>query len=202
VESLSLEELVRHCQRTLPDDPRAFELLVAQCKARVFTIAYRLMGDRQEAEDQAQEVLLKVYRGIKSLNDPASFVSWLDRITTNTCFDALNHQQRRPTTSSLTPQADQRIHVSGLIDTRSLSPEEFALRNELRECLERTLSRLDLLGRTALILRDIENHSYQEIAEILGIKLSAVKMRIHRTRLAFQELLDVTCPGMRNENTP
>lgn len=201
MESLALQELVRRCQRTLPDDPRAFEQLVAEYKARVFTMAYRLMGNRQEAEDQAQEVFLKVYRGIKTLNDPATFVSWLDRITTNTCFDALNKQQRRPTTTSLTPHPDAAGDEPRFVDSRSLSPEEAALRRELRECLERTLARLDLAGRAALILRDIEDRSYQEIAEILGIGLSAVKMRIHRTRLAFQELLDVICPGVRRERT-
>ena len=75
MDSLSAEALVRHCQRTLPDDTRACELLVVQYKARVFTIAYRLMGNRQEAEDQAQEVFLKVYRGIEQLNDPTIFTA-------------------------------------------------------------------------------------------------------------------------------
>jgi RNA polymerase sigma-70 factor (ECF subfamily) len=200
VELLSPEEIVRQCQRTLPDDTRAFEALVTQYKARVFTIAYRLMGNRQEAEDQAQEVFLKVYRSIKQLHDPATLVPWLDRITTNTCFDALNKQQRRPATTSLTPPNHDA--QPQFIDPHSLSPEESALRRELRDCLEATLARLDLVGRAALILRDIEDHSYQEIAETLGIGLSAVKMRIHRARLAFQQMLDVLCPGVRGERAP
>jgi RNA polymerase sigma-70 factor (ECF subfamily) len=199
VELLSPEEIVRQCQRTLPDDTRSFEVLVTQYKARVFTIAYRLMGNRQEAEDQAQEVFLKVYRGIKQLHDPTTFVPWLDRITTNTCFDALNKQQRRPATTSLTPPNDD--PQPPFVDTRSVSPEESALRRELRDCLEATLARLDLVGRAALILRDIEDRSYQEIADTLGIGLSAVKMRIHRARLAFQQMLDLICPGVRGERT-
>ena len=83
------------CQRTLPDDTRAFELLVSQYKDRVYATAYRLMGNPQDAEDQAQEAFLKIYRGIRSLDEPATLTSWIYRITTNTCFDALNKRKRR-----------------------------------------------------------------------------------------------------------
>ena len=71
------------------------------------------------------------------------------------------------------------------------------MRAEARACLERTLSQLDEIGRTVLVLRDIEDRPYQEIAEILKLGLSAVKMRIHRARLAFQQTLDKVCPGLR-----
>jgi RNA polymerase sigma-70 factor (ECF subfamily) len=80
MQTLAPEELVRLCQRTLPDDTRAFELLVSMYKERVFATAYRLMGNRQDAEDQAQEVFLKIYRGIRQLEDPGMFTSWVYRI--------------------------------------------------------------------------------------------------------------------------
>ena len=102
---------------------------------------------------------------------------------------------------SLTPSPDEPNAEPQFVDSRSLLPQESALRRELREYLEATLARLDLVGRAALILRDIEDHSYQEIVEILGIGLSAVKMRIHRARLTFQQLLDVLCPGVRGDQT-
>jgi RNA polymerase sigma-70 factor (ECF subfamily) len=94
--SLSNEELVWYCQRAAPGDTRAFEQIVARFKDRVFATAYRYMGNRQEAEDQAQEIFLKIYRKIRSLDEPATLSSWIYRIATNTCRDALDHRRRRP----------------------------------------------------------------------------------------------------------
>jgi RNA polymerase sigma-70 factor (ECF subfamily) len=202
MEAISPEQLVRECQRTLPDDTRAFELLVRHYKDRVFATAYRLMGNQQDAEDQAQEVFLKIYRGIKNLDDPATLTSWIYRITTNTCFDALSKQKRRPQTTPLTPPGADESAETHYVDTRIPEPEEAALRREIRVCLEKTLAQLDETGRAALLLRDIEDRPYQEIAEILAVGLSAVKMRIHRARLAFQQLLDRVCPDLRGADAP
>jgi RNA polymerase sigma-70 factor (ECF subfamily) len=197
MEAPALAALVRRCQQTLPEDPRAFEQIVALYKDRVFAMAYRLMGNRDDAEDQAQEVFLKVYRGIKELDDPVTLTAWIYRITTNTCFDALSKQKRRPTTTPLTPADAEGNEQPRYADKRSPSPEDVVLRREIRVCLEQTLAQLDAMGRAAIILRDIEDRSYQEVAEILSIGLSAVKMRIHRARLTFQQLLDTICPGLR-----
>jgi RNA polymerase sigma-70 factor (ECF subfamily) len=199
VEQISPEEQARRCQRALPDDTVAFEQLVARYKDRVYATAYRLMGDRQEAEDQAQEVFLKVYRGIRQLDEPATVTSWIYRITTNTCFDALSKQRRRPRTAPLDPPDAEGNEQPRYADERSPTPEDSALRHELRQCLEATLASLDTAGRAMLVLRDIEDRPYQEIAETLHLGLSAAKMRIHRARLAFQQLLDKICPGVRGD---
>ena len=172
-------------------------MLVAEYKDRVYATAYRLMGNRQEAEDQAQEVFLKIYRGIRQLDDPATLTSWIYRITNNTCFDALSKQKRRPRTTPLDPPDAEGNEQPRYADERAPMPEEAALRHELRQCLEATLASLDTTGRTVLVLRDIEDRPYQEIAETLQVGLSAAKMRIHRARLAFQQLLDKICPGVR-----
>ncbi len=188
--------MVRRCQRTLPDDTRAFETLVTLYKGRVYGIAYRLMGNQQEAEDQAQEVFLKVYRNIKALDDPITFPAWITRIATNTCLDALTRRKRRPQTTPLTPaEADEPEEIR-YADTRTPTPEEAALRHEVRRCLEKTLAEMEPGARAAILLRDIEDRSYQEVAEILAIGLSAAKMRIHRARTAFQTLLERVCPGI------
>ncbi len=197
MESLSLENLVRRCQQAAPDDTTAFEMLVAEYKDRVYATAYRLMGNRQDAEDQAQEVFLKIYRGIRQLDEPATLTSWIYRITNNTCFDALSKQKRRPRTTPLDPPDAEGNEQPRYADDRAPMPEDSALRREMRECLEATLASLDTTGRAVLVLRDIEDRSYQEIAETLQLGLSAAKMRIHRARLAFQQLLDKICPGVR-----
>jgi RNA polymerase sigma-70 factor (ECF subfamily) len=197
MEAIAPEELVHRCQRTLPDDTSAFELLVSLYKDRVFATCYRIMGNRQDAEDQAQEVFLKIYRGIRSLDDPATLTAWIYRIATNTCFDALSKQKRRPQTTPLAPPDDDGNEEPRYADTRAVTPEEAALRREAWLCLEKTLAELDPAGRAALVLRDIEDRPYQEVAEILAVGLSAAKMRIHRARLAFQQLLERICPGLR-----
>jgi RNA polymerase sigma-70 factor, ECF subfamily len=189
------EELVRRCQRTLPYDTRAFEELVSQYKGRVFGTAYRILGNRQDAEDQAQEVFLKVFRNLKGLSEPATFPAWLDRITVNTCRDLLAMQQRRPSTVPLAPPEEDEA-APQYADTQTLGPEEAALRHEVRRCLHRALRQLDESAIAALVLRDIEDRPYGEIVDVLGVGLSAVKMRIHRARLAFQASLERVCPDV------
>ncbi len=187
MESLPPQTLARLCQQTLPEDTRAFQALVGQLKARVYATAYRLMGSRQDAEDQAQEVFVKVYRGIQDLDDPATVTTWIYRLTVNTCFDALRKRGRSPsTTATAPPSADPNV----------ATPEEIALRRELRDCLEDVLQRLDPGERGVLVLRDVEERPYQEIAETLAIGLGATKMRIHRARLAFQQLFESLCPEL------
>lgn len=191
METYTPEELVRLCQRAPAGDTRAFEALVAHFKGRVFATAYRIMGDRQEAEDQAQEVFLKLYRGVGRLDDPATVTGWVYRVTTNTCLDALDRQRRRPAQRPLAPSAEA---PSDYPDRTNPTPEEAALHQELRRCLEATFAQLEGPERVALVLRELEGRSYQEIAEIVEVGLSAVKMRIHRARLSFQRLLDRICP--------
>jgi RNA polymerase sigma-70 factor (ECF subfamily) len=192
-ESLPPEALVRLCQQTLPEDTRAFQALVRQLKGRVYATAYRLMGSREDAEDQAQEVFIKVYRGIQDLDDPATVTAWIYRLTVNTCFDALRKQGRSPNTTAAAPPSADRDEEPQVADPNVATPEEIALRRELHDCLEDVLQRLDPDERGVLVLRDVEDRPYQEIAETFAIGLGATKMRIHRARLAFQQLFERLC---------
>lgn len=195
MDQLSPGEIALWCQRTLPDDTRAFEMLVSTYKKNVFATAYRLLGSRHDAEDVAQESFLKIYRGIKDLAEPATLTTWIYRITTRTCFDHIESMKRRsPGQPGASMGAEE--EPPDYVDSRARTPEEAALNRELRKCLEKTLANLDPDGRSVIVLRDVEDRSYQEIAEVLAIGLSAVKMRIHRARLAFQRLLDQVCPGI------
>ena len=196
MESLPPQALARLCQQTLPEDTRAFEALVAQLKERVYATAYRLMGNREDAQDQAQEVFIKVYRGIKDLDDPATVTPWIYRLTVNTCFDALRKRERAPRTIPAAPPGAERDQEPGDVGADPATPEEAALRRELRECLEEVLRGLDPSERGVLVLRDVEGRPYQEIAETLAVGLGAVKMRIHRARLAFQRLFERLCPDL------
>jgi RNA polymerase sigma-70 factor (ECF subfamily) len=192
MDNLSTEKLVQLCQHTLIGDTRAFETLVTRYKNRVYATAYRLMGNREEAEDQAQEVFLKIFRNIKKLNEALTFESWMHRITVNTCLDALEKQTRRPI---IEKYIDHNEETNGfdVPSTNSNTRDPFEDK-EIRNCLEKALAKLEPFGRSAIILRDIEELSYEEIAESLKIGLSAVKMRIHRARLAVQKLMEEICP--------
>jgi len=196
MDTIPPEELVALCWSAAPGDFRPFERLVRVYEARVYSLAFRMLGNRQDAEDVAQEVFLKVHRGIRTLEEPAMLTSWIYRITSNTCLDLLTTRKRRPQTQSLTPDNPDGDEEPRYVDARTLTPEQAALRRELYACLQAALTNLDPSGRAVLILRDVEGRPYQEIAAGLKLGLSAVKMRIHRARLAFQQLLDQVCPGV------
>ncbi|MDF2759271.1 MAG: sigma-70 family polymerase sigma factor [Thermomicrobiales bacterium] len=193
MESLPPQTLARLCQQTLPEDTRAFQALVGQFKERVYATAYRLMGSRQDAEDQAQEVFIKVYRGIQDLDDPAAVTAWIYRLTVNICFDALRKHGRSPITTEVASSSADRDEEPQVADPNVVPPEEIAVQRELRECMEDVLQRLDPVERGVLVLRDVEDRPYQEIAETLAIGLAATKMRIHRARLAFQQIFESLC---------
>jgi RNA polymerase sigma-70 factor (ECF subfamily) len=193
LESLPPQTLARLCQQTLPEDTRAFQALVRQLKGRVYATAYRLMGNRHDAEDQAQEVFIKVYRGIQDLDDPATVTAWIYRLTVNTCLDELRKRGRSPNTTDAAPPRADRDEELQVADPNVPMPEEVALQRELRDCLEDVLQRLDPDERGVLVLRDVEDRPYQEIAETFAIGLSATKMRIHWARLAFQQLFESLC---------
>ena len=185
-------DLVRLCQQTLPDDTRAFEVIVARYKKKVFLTAYRLLDNREEAEDYAQEVFLKIYRSIKNLNEPETFEAWLHRITVNTCLNALEKRKRTP---NIKIYLDADIETQGFDIPSKLNAEKTFEAQEIRNCLEKALAKLEPTGRNAIVLRDIEEMSYEEIAASLKVGLSAVKMRIHRARLAVRDLIEKICPG-------
>ena len=190
---LSDEELVRLCQESLPDDVRAFAALVERYRQQVFAIAYRMLGDAQEAEDQAQEVFIKVYRSIKRFRGDAAFSTWLYRITTNSCLDALAKRRRHLPSIDLDVAEMEETRLKRVSQRGGRSPEQLALRNELIECIKDSMMTLRDRERLVLTLRDVEGLEYQTIADILSIGMSAVKMRIHRARLAFRHAFARMC---------
>ena len=181
MDQLSDEELVALCQARLPDDTRPFAALVARYERQVMSSCYRLMGNQLEAEEQAQEVFLRVYRAIRNFEGRAKFSTWLFQITTNTCRTALKKRQRQ-----------REFEDAPLFDLDALlSPqetlEETAVSHAEIDLIEQAISRLSEKDRTVLQLRDSEELSYDKIAEILGVGVSAAKMRVMRARLTLQQ---------------
>ncbi len=199
MQTLPDEELVKRCKVELPDNTRSYEALVQRHSPVVYSLIYRLIGNREEAEDLTQEVFIKVYNNLKKFEEQSSFSSWLYRIATNSALDGLEKLKRRP----------QRSHLSSLGNSTNRSaeeeewynfqaasihnPEEAITLAELRNCIGEVFNKLDREQANVLIMRDVNDLSYDDIATTTGTKLSAIKMRIYRARLAFQELFKKIC---------
>jgi len=209
---LTDEELVTYCKAELPRDTRSYEQLVQRHMNRVYSIVYRVVNNKEEAEDITQEVFVKVFHGLKKFDQKSAFSTWLYRIATNSALDAFDKLKKQSkNTSSVSNPVDGEDAVDALTlqESPMPGPEEKVVQAELRECIHRVLRNLELDHRRVLLLRDFEDLSYDEIADVLQAKLSAVKMRIHRARLAFQEIFNQFCGASylqfstsANQNTP
>jgi RNA polymerase sigma-70 factor, ECF subfamily len=196
---VSDEELVARCKQELPANTRSYEMLVQRHMDRVYGMAYRVVGNKEEAEEVAQDVFLKAYHGLRTFEQRASFSTWLYRITTNRALDALEKSRRHHATnirfSGRAEHKDEAApdEVTALRASSESHPETQVILRELRECIQRVLLSLDREQARLLIMRDYDDRSYDEIAQALQAGLSAVKMRIHRARLAFQQLFSQFC---------
>jgi RNA polymerase sigma-70 factor, ECF subfamily len=137
----------------------------------------RLLGDRGEAEDVAQEVMLRAWRGIARFRGQSSYFTWLYRIAVNEANRALEKRARRPASVPIGPRELQ-LPASAAHD-----PYRQAENSELRRALGRALAQLPPALRTAIVLRDVEGLSTQEAAEIAGVSQAALKSRLHQARL-------------------
>jgi RNA polymerase sigma-70 factor, ECF subfamily len=162
-------ELLAACRR---GDPGAFEEVVRTTYRHVYTQAYRLVGDRQEAEDVAQDAYLRVFRGLSGFRGEARFETWLYRIVANAAMSHLRRRRRFGELLTLTEDEPFDIPAPLRLD------EEAVDRDELRRGLEG----LPVSLRSALVLKDVYGLSCQEIGDELGISEGAVKVRLHRAR--------------------
>jgi len=163
--------------RAQAGDVAAFERLSSAYADRLFMLLLRLLGDRGEAEDVAQEVMLRAWQGISRFRGQSSYFTWLYRIAVNEANRALEKRARRP--AGVPIGADE----LQLPDSPLLDPSRQAENNELREALARALAELPPALRTAIVLRDVEGLSTQEAAEIASIGQAAFKSRLHQARL-------------------
>lgn len=164
----------------------AFEALIHLYEKRVFALTLRLCGNPEDAQEAAQEAFLAVWQGLPQFRGDASFSTWLYRLTRNACIDLLRREQRR--VSAAGPSLDD--EDSGIdVAAASEGPQEAAERAELRQAIEDGLRTLPEGYRTALILREIHQLSYQEIAQALDTDLGTVKSRISRGRKLLRKFL-------------
>lgn len=154
----------------------AFEELVTRHQDRMYRVALRLLGDEREAQDAAQDALLQAWRSLGDFRGDSSFSTWLYRIVSNRCLNVL--RARRPMMSLDHDRPGRDASVEHTVEARLQLGD-----------VARAIAQLTPEQRLPLVLRELEHCSYEEIAEILGVSVSAVKSRLHRARV---ELLTAT----------
>ncbi|HXG32247.1 MAG TPA: sigma-70 family RNA polymerase sigma factor [Bryobacteraceae bacterium] len=175
--------------------PEAFERFVEAFRTRLFQYSLLVCGQREDAEEVAQETLLKVFENFDQLREPERIRPWIFRIAKNACLMKRRKSVYAPTRElsleELMPAGDHSGEARKLeIADWSSLPEQTVLRSELRKVLEEAIGELPEMYKSVLLLRDIEELSTQETAQILEVSEDVVKTRLHRARLAVRRRLD------------
>jgi RNA polymerase sigma-70 factor (ECF subfamily) len=176
-------------ERSKAGDIAAFEMLVEAYQKKIFNLAFRMIGNYDDAGDLAQEALIRVYKSIAGFKEQSSFSTWIYRITTNVCLDEIRKRKNKKVLS-----LDEEIHVEDgemqrQIESDDPLPEEVFEREELRQIVGDAIASLPEEQRTVLTLRDLQGLSYEEIADILDCPGGTVKSRINRARQALKNVL-------------
>jgi len=177
---------------------RAYEELLARFQQPVYTLAVRLLNSPSEAADVVQEVFLKVFRNIDSFRGQSTLKTWIYRITVNEAHNARRwffRHRRREVELDTDPQEARNWRET--IRDNGRSPFDMAFENERAGMIEAALERINPSFREAVVLRDIVDLSYEEIAEVLGVSLGTVKSRILRGREALRAELVGDLAGNR-----
>lgn len=175
------EKLLKKAQQ---GDADAFEQLVAPYEQKIYALCLRLLAHREDAQDAAQETMLRLYRALVSYRGEAQLGTFIYRVTANTCMDALRRRNVRACESL---EALDDVGVVPVDD--SPGPEETILRAEESERLSRAIDALSDEMRLPLVLREIHALSYEEVAQTLGLEMGTVKSRIHRAREKLARML-------------
>jgi RNA polymerase sigma-70 factor, ECF subfamily len=179
------QQLVRRVQA---GDKSAFNLLVLKYQHRVLKLVGRFVNDSAEAEDVAQEAFIKAYRALASFRGDSAFYTWLYRIAINTAKNALVSNRRRPVDFDLDLQDPEQYDRHARLKDAD-TPEGVLLTEEIRTVVERAMEQLPEDLRTAIVLRELEGLSYEEIAEAMDCPVGTVRSRIFRAREAIDKKL-------------
>jgi len=184
------KEVIESCKA---GDRKAFEEMVLHYQKKVFNIAYRMLGNLEEAKELAQEVFLSVFDSIKDLREGIKFDGWLTQITLNHCRNRWKYLKRRHyfTSDSLddpieTEDGDMPRQMSDSSD----NPETFYEKKMIQQFIERGLLKLKEDQRELIVLRDLQGYSYEEIGKLFHLPEGTVKSKLHRARMDLKSILE------------
>ena len=172
-------ECVKRVQR---GDTESFEILVRRHQKATFNLIYRFLGDYDEAAELAQEVFLSAYKSIHRFRGDANFSTWLYRI-------AFNHASTRRKCLNSKLERDMALDGTEALAGSAIDPAVSAERREIQQCVQRALNNLDPDDAQIILLRDLQDVPYEDIAETLDVPVGTVKSRLHRARQALKASL-------------
>ncbi|NRD77576.1 RNA polymerase sigma factor SigW [Bacillus sp. BRMEA1] len=184
-----MEDIVKkRIKQVIKGDQEAFGEIVDIYKNSVFQLCYRMLGNRHEAEDTAQEAFIRAYTNIHTFNQNLKFSTWLFRIATNLCIDRM--RKKKPDHYLDAEVAGtEGLTLYSQVPSESPLPEIELESLELQETVHKEILKLPEKYRSAIILKYIEGLSLNEISDILGLPIGTVKTRIHRGREALRQQL-------------
>ena len=187
-----MSELERSLLRRLRDrDERAFRELLELHRDRVYNITFRMLGNRAEAEDVAQEVFISVFKTIDQFREESKFSTWLYRVAVNHCKNRIKYLARRHDRDR--DELDENSQsANGAIlgaPVRAAQPDRALEGAQMEKLLQEAIGNLDDDHRIVVVLRDVEDLSIEEICDITGLPDGTVKSRLHRARLALRKKL-------------
>jgi RNA polymerase sigma-70 factor (ECF subfamily) len=167
-------------------DVRAYNQLVMLYQSMAYNLAYRILSDPDAAADATQDAFVSAFKAMRKFRG-GSFKAWILRIVTNACYDQLRIKQRRPTDSldNLPVEQDHIVHLRDPAE----QPHEFVERQELNMVIQAGILSLPAEQRVILVLSDVQELSYQEIAEVANLSLGTVKSRLSRARAKLRDYL-------------
>jgi RNA polymerase sigma-70 factor (ECF subfamily) len=183
-------EVIENCKA---GDERAFAEIVLHSQKKVFNIAYRMLGNLEEAKDLAQEVFISVFDSIKDLREEVRFDAWLTQITLNHCRNRCKYLKRRQYFNSDSlddPVETEDGDVPRDIYDPSDNPETLYEKKMIQQLIQRGLQKLKEDQRELLVLRDLQGFSYEEMGELLGLPEGTIKSKLHRARMDLKQVLE------------
>ncbi len=173
-------------------DEQAFNEVVRLHGDKVFSLVYRMIGNRAEAEDLAQEVFVTVFKTVDSFRSESKFSTWLLRIAANHCKNRMKYLSRRQTDGGgLDEMSEEKMADAGRAPMQAQihAPDVMLEAAELERLMQEAIGTLDEEHRLLIVLRDVEELSYEEIGEVSGLAEGTIKSRLHRARMTIKEYL-------------
>lgn len=178
-------------QAAIRGNGEAFDRLVEKYYKKIYNLAYRFVGDREEANDLAQEIFTAAYKNLKKFRGDAKFSTWLFQIASNRGKNKFKYLKRRGhfATRPQTEEEEERDPLKSGIPDYSTNPETLLAGKQIQRLVQKAIDDLDPEHKEIVVLRDIEGFSYEEIARILNLPEGTTKSRLHRARMVVKEKL-------------